>query len=41
MTFAQNNSPINNVNQVTNQTLSANLARNIDDTFFILNKQSA
>jgi len=41
MTFAQNNSPINNVNQVTNQTLSANLARNVDDTFFILNKQSA
>ena len=41
MTFAQNNSPINNVNQINNSSIQANLARNSDDTFYILNKQSA
>jgi hypothetical protein len=41
MTFAQNNSPVNNVNQINNTSLSPNLARNVDDTFYILNKQTA
>jgi len=41
MTFAQNNSPINNVNQINNQSIQANLARNVDDTFYVLNKHSA